>query len=143
MPSKPAQTRSLRWTPIFRTPPKNYRYYWPTLQTCDIAIGSRYVPGGSVDVNWPLWRKALSAFGNFYARTILRLPLRDVTGGFRVWRSEALSAMPLEQIRSNGYAFQVEIAYVAYRLGFTFQGDADLFCRPALGDFENVFPHPA
>jgi dolichol-phosphate mannosyltransferase len=92
-----------------------------TLQSCDIVIGSRYVTGGSVDAIWPFWRKALSAFGNFYARTILRLPLRDVTGGFRVWRSETLSAMPMERIRSNGYAFQVETAYVAYRLGFTFK----------------------
>lgn len=84
----------------------------------DIAIGSRYVPGGSVDLNWPLWRKFLSAFGNFYARIILRLPLRDVTGGFRIWRNEVLQSLPLDRVRSNGYAFQVETAYIAHRLGF-------------------------
>lgn len=83
----------------------------------DIAIGSRYVPGGSVDLEWPLWRKSLSAFGNFYARTILRLPVRDVTGGFKIWKNEALQVMPLERVRSNGYAFQVELAYIAHRLG--------------------------
>lgn len=83
----------------------------------DIAIGSRYVPGGSVDLEWPLWRKGLSAFGNFYARTILRLPVRDVTGGFKIWKNEALQVMPLERVRSNGYAFQVELAYIAHRLG--------------------------
>lgn len=88
------------------------------LGSFDIAIGSRYVAGGSVDLQWPLWRKSLSAFGNFYARTILRLPLRDVTGGFRIWRREALQALPLDRVRSNGYAFQVEIAYIAHRLGF-------------------------
>lgn len=88
------------------------------LNKYDIAIGSRYVPGGSVDLEWPLWRKGLSAFGNFYARTILRLPMRDVTGGFRIWQREALQSLPLGRIRSNGYAFQVEIAYIAFRLGF-------------------------
>jgi dolichol-phosphate mannosyltransferase len=105
----------------FSHPPEKIPLLVEALQSCDIAIGSRYVTGGSVDVDWPLWRKALSAFGNFYARTILGLPLRDVTGGFRIWRSEALSAFPLDSIRSNGYAFQVETAYVAYRLGYTFK----------------------
>jgi dolichol-phosphate mannosyltransferase len=89
------------------------------LSSYDIAIGSRYVPGGSVDIDWPVWRKSLSAFGNFYARTILRLPLRDATGGFRIWRSETLKSMPLDRVRSNGYAFQIEIAYIAHRLGFS------------------------
>jgi len=105
----------------FSHPPEKVPVLLEALQSCDVAIGSRYVPGGSVDADWPIWRKALSAFGNFYARTILHLPIRDVTGGFKVWRSETLSAMPLDSIRSNGYAFQVEMAYVAYRLGFTFQ----------------------
>jgi dolichol-phosphate mannosyltransferase len=105
----------------FSHPPEKLPVLLAALQSCDIAIGSRYVAGGSVDVNWPLWRKGLSAFGNFYARTILGLPLRDVTGGFRLWRSGPLSAMPLDSIRSNGYAFQVETAYVAYLLGYTFK----------------------
>ena len=105
----------------FSHPPEKLPLLLDALKSCDIAIGSRYVPGGSVDVDWPLWRKGLSAFANFYARTILSLPLRDVTGGYRVWRAEALSGMPVESIRSNGYAFQVETAYVAYRLGYTFQ----------------------
>ncbi len=91
------------------------------LDTCHVALGSRYVPGGQLDKHWPAWRKALSAFGNFYARAILHLPVRDVTGGFRIWRREALEAMPLERVRSNGYAFQVEMIYLAYQLGFTFK----------------------
>jgi len=105
----------------FSHPPEKLPVMLEALQGCDIVIGSRYVPGGSVDVNWPLWRKALSAFGNFYARTILGMSLRDVTGGFRLWRSGVLSAMPMDSIRSNGYAFQVETAYVAYLLGYTFK----------------------
>jgi len=90
------------------------------LETSEIALGSRYIPGGSLDKDWPYWRKALSTFGNFYARTILRLPIRDTTGGFRLWRRETLEAMPLERVRSNGYIFQVEMAYIAYKLGFHF-----------------------
>jgi dolichol-phosphate mannosyltransferase len=86
-----------------------------------MALGSRYVPGGALDERWPFWRKALSGFGNFYARTILGMRLRDVTGGYRFWKKETLSAMPLENIRSNGYVFQVEMAYVAARLGFKFK----------------------
>jgi len=91
------------------------------LQDCDMALGSRYIAGGSLDENWPFWRKWLSGFGNFYARAILRLPIRDITGGFRLWRRETLSAMPLDQVRSNGYIFQVEMAYIAHKLGFTFK----------------------
>lgn len=84
----------------------------------DVVIGSRYIQGGSLDENWPVWRKALSAFGNFYARTILRSPIHDMTTGFRMWRREALQTMPLDRIRSNGYIFLVEMAYVAYLMGF-------------------------
>ncbi len=91
------------------------------LQNCDVVLGSRYVPGGKLDENWSLWRKSLSAFGNIYARNILRLPVRDVTGGFRIWRREVLERMPLDRIGSNGYAFQIEMIYVATRLGFTFR----------------------
>lgn len=88
------------------------------IASCDMVIGSRYVKGGSLDEQWPVWRKALSGFGNFYARTILRAPIRDMTTGFRMWKREVLQRMPLERIRSNGYIFIVEISYVAYRLGF-------------------------
>lgn len=86
--------------------------------SCDVVIGSRYVDGGSLDERWPAWRKSLSAFGNFYARTILISPLHDMTTGFRMWRCEALHAMPLDRIRSNGYIFLVEMAYVAYVMGY-------------------------
>jgi len=88
------------------------------IETCDLVIGSRYIPGGSTDVHWPLWRKALSAWGNFYARSILHIPLQDVTGGYRLWRRETLQAMPLERIKSSGYIFIVEMAYLAWCLRF-------------------------
>lgn len=88
------------------------------LETVDFALGSRYVPGGSLDERWPFWRKGLSSFGNFYARSILGLSIRDVTGGYRFWRASTLEAMPLNRVRSNGYVFQVEMAYIATRLGY-------------------------
>lgn len=105
----------------FSHPPQILPVLVNTLEHCDVALGSRYIPGGSVDLEWPAWRKGLSAFGNLYARLILRLPVRDATGGFRAWRCEALSGMPLQRIKSNGYAFQVEMTYVAHRLGYSFQ----------------------
>jgi dolichol-phosphate mannosyltransferase len=104
----------------FSHPPDKLVDLMQALRSCDVAMGSRYVPGGSVDKNWPLWRRSLSAFGNWYARLILGLPIRDVTGGFRLWRRETLLGMPLERVRSNGYAFQVEMAYLATRLGYRF-----------------------
>ena len=88
------------------------------IENCDVVFGSRYIPGGSTDMLWPFWRKALSAFGNFYARTILGMPIRDVTGGYRMWRRETLQGIPMERVRSNGYIFQVEMGYLAYSLGF-------------------------
>jgi dolichol-phosphate mannosyltransferase len=88
------------------------------LASCDVVIGSRYVKGGSLDERWPVWRKLLSAFGNFYARTILSFPVRDVTTGYRMWRREVLQHMPLDRIRSNGYIFLVEMAYVAYLMNY-------------------------
>ena len=91
------------------------------LESCSVVLGSRYIPGGSLDERWPIWRKGLSSFGNLYARAILGLPVKDITGGFRLWRSTTLAGMPLERIRSNGYVFQVEMIYVANRLGYTFK----------------------
>jgi dolichol-phosphate mannosyltransferase len=88
------------------------------LETCDVVLGSRYIPGGSTDFHWPVWRKALSAWGNFYARTILNLPIRDVTGGYRLWRKETLLSMPLEGVKATGYIFMVEMAYLAYCLEY-------------------------
>ena len=88
------------------------------LKSCDVVLGSRYIPGGGVDERWPLWRRGLSAWGSFYARTILGLPVRDVTSGFRLWKRETLEALPLERVRASGYIFQVEMAYLAHRLGF-------------------------
>ncbi len=102
----------------FSHPPEKLVEMAAAIENCDLVIGSRYVPGGQLDERWPLWRKFLSGFGNFYARTILGMKIRDVTGGYRLWRRSALQRMPLERVRSNGYIFQVEMSYIASMLGF-------------------------
>jgi dolichol-phosphate mannosyltransferase len=85
----------------------------------DLVIGSRYARGGGVDKTWGPYRKLLSWFANaVYVRVLLGLPVSDATGGYRIWGRETLLGMGLERIHSNGYVFQVEMAYVAHRLGF-------------------------
>jgi len=84
----------------------------------DVILGSRYVDGITV-INWPMGRLLISYFGNLYAKKVLgRLPVMDATGGFKCWRREVLSAIDLPRVRSNGYAFQIEMNYRAWRLGF-------------------------
>jgi dolichol-phosphate mannosyltransferase len=79
----------------------------------DVVVGSRYVTGASVAREWSWHRKMLSGFANSYVRLLLRLGIRDVTAGFKLWRSSALEAIDLAGIRSNGYSFQVEMNYRA------------------------------
>lgn len=82
----------------------------------DLAIGSRYAPGGATR-GWPLWRLAMSRSGSLYAGLLLGLSIRDLTGGFRGWRSQLLSSIGLDAVRSEGYVFQVEMAYRCARKG--------------------------
>ncbi len=83
----------------------------------DLVIGSRYVVGASMANQWPWRRKLLSTFANTYVRTFLRLGIRDVTAGFKLWRSSALEDLDIFSIRSNGYSFQVEMNYRAVKRG--------------------------
>ncbi|WP_067966670.1 polyprenol monophosphomannose synthase [Nocardiopsis trehalosi] len=82
-----------------------------------VVIGSRYVPGGSLSEQWGVRRRLLSGWANAYVKTILAMPIRDVTAGFKLWRREALLAIDLADIRSSGYSFQVEMHFRAYRRG--------------------------
>jgi dolichol-phosphate mannosyltransferase len=86
------------------------------LGRADLAIGSRYVSGGQI-VNWPLRRRVLSRFANLYIRTVTRLDVADCTSGYRCWRREALARLPLDRFIADGYAFLVEMLYVASRQG--------------------------
>jgi dolichol-phosphate mannosyltransferase len=83
----------------------------------DVIVGSRYVPGGALDKEWEAGRVFLSAWANFYARLILRLKVHDATAGYKCWTRHALETICLERVRSNGYVFQVEMAYLCQKLG--------------------------
>ena len=83
----------------------------------DLALGSRYAPGGSIP-NWGPLRRAVSRAGNTYAQVLLGLPYRDLTGGFKCYRRRVLEAIDLDSISSLGYAFQIETTYRAHRAGF-------------------------
>ncbi|WP_017581116.1 polyprenol monophosphomannose synthase [Nocardiopsis valliformis] len=82
-----------------------------------VVIGSRYVPGGSLSAAWGLRRRLLSGWANTYVKTVLSIPVQDVTAGFKIWRASALDVLDLASIESTGYAFQVEMHYRAFRRG--------------------------
>jgi dolichol-phosphate mannosyltransferase len=84
----------------------------------DLALGSRYVPGGGVK-NWGLLRRIISAGGSFYARLLLGVRVHDLTGGFKCYRRAVLETIDLDAVASKGYAFQIETTYRALRAGFT------------------------
>ncbi len=88
------------------------------LATADLVLGSRWVSGGEVR-NWPLTRQLISRGGNAYTRLALGVPLRDATGGFRAFRRATLQGLELETVSSQGYCFQVDLAWRAVRAGFT------------------------
>lgn len=99
------------------------------IERYDLVLGSRFMRGGGVDEQWSAYRKALSLWANrIYTPMILRLPVYDATGGFKMWRRDTLIGMNLDRIQSNGYVFQVEMTYVAHRLGYT------------IGEFPIYFP---
>jgi dolichol-phosphate mannosyltransferase len=83
----------------------------------DLVIGSRYVRGTISVIGWDFQRLLLSKFGNFYATTILKIPLTDITSGFRAFSKNALEQIDLDRIHSEGYSFQIELAYLAMRKG--------------------------
>jgi dolichol-phosphate mannosyltransferase len=83
----------------------------------DLVIGSRYVPGGSIDSTWGINRRYLSSFGNWYANRVLDLHIHDATAGFKLWNARELRRLDVARVRSNGYAFQVEMNFLARRQG--------------------------
>lgn len=90
-------------------------------QEFDVVVGSRYVSGGSLDERWSWWRYFLSWWANsVYTRLILGVKVKDATAGFKCWRRATLEGIGLERVRSNGYVFQVEMAYLTEKLGYRF-----------------------
>jgi dolichol-phosphate mannosyltransferase len=98
----------------------------------DVVLGSRYVSGGGIE-NWGLLRRAISAGGSLYARVLLGVPVRDLKGGFKVFRRPVLEAIPLDRVRSRGYAFQIELTYRALRRGFRVEEVPISFADRAVG----------
>lgn len=96
------------------------------IEHADLVLGSRYLHGVTV-VNWPLSRLILSYTANLYSRVITGMPVKDLTGGFKCFRRQVLEAIDLDRVRSDGYAFQIEINFKAWRKGFRIQEIPILF----------------
>lgn len=100
----------------FSHDPKYLSAMFDHIPSFDFVVGSRWVAGGGTR-NWSLLRRMISLFGSFYARTVLGLKLRDLTGGFNAWKQETLLAINLDSIESEGYSFQIELKYRAINKG--------------------------
>jgi dolichol-phosphate mannosyltransferase len=87
------------------------------LREADLVIGSRWVPGGQIR-NWPLYRQIISIGGSTYARVLLRFPVRDSTSGYRAFRRQVLEELKLDEVASQGYCFQIDLAWKTWRSGF-------------------------
>jgi len=97
--------------------PKEIRNFLEAIKNYDLVLGSRYKTGVNV-INWPMRRLMLSYFANSYTRFVTGLPVRDATGGFKCFRRKVLESIDLDSIKSNGYAFQIEMTFKAHKKGF-------------------------
>lgn len=97
--------------------PRYLPSFFQMIEQADLVIGSRYISGGGTP-NWSALRKLISGGGNIFARAVLGIPTRDCTGGFRCYRTAALGTLRLDLIRAQGYAFQVEMAYIFWKRGY-------------------------
>ncbi len=113
--------------------PKDVPLLIEAIENADLAIGSRYLSGINV-VNWPLQRLIISYGANIYTRLVTRLPVRDATGGFKCWRREALDAINLDGVRSQGYSFQIEMTYRAWLKGFRITEIPIIFVDRTVGE---------
>ena len=102
----------------FSHDPAHLPSFLEEIVNADLVLGSRYRGGKVTVVNWPMTRLLLSYFANIYARTVTGLQLADATGGFKCFRREVLQAIDLDDVRSNGYAFQIEMSFRAWKKGF-------------------------
>ena len=102
----------------FSHDPKHLPQFLSEIQDADLVVGSRYLKRNVTVVNWPMSRLMLSYFANEYARVVTGLKLWDSTGGFKCYRRRVLEAVALDRVRSNGYSFQIEMSFRAWRKGF-------------------------
>jgi dolichol-phosphate mannosyltransferase len=103
----------------FSHDPAHLPEFLAAISNADLVLGSRYRDGKVTVVNWPMTRLMLSYGANIYARAVTGLHLGDATGGFKCFRRKVLEAIPLDQVRSNGYAFQIEMSFRAWKRNFT------------------------
>ena len=101
----------------FSHSPEEIPRFLEKAQSCDLVLGSRYTNGVRV-VNWPIRRLILSYAANVYTRIITGMPVKDATGGFKCFKRKVLEAIDLDKVRSNGYAFQIEMSFKAWSKGF-------------------------
>jgi dolichol-phosphate mannosyltransferase len=102
----------------FSHDPAHLKQFLSAIETNDLVLGSRYQQGRVTVVNWPISRLILSYSANLYARAVTGLPVWDATGGFKCFRRSVLEAIDLSRVRSNGYAFQIEMSFRAWKRGF-------------------------
>lgn len=102
----------------FSHDPTHLPHFLEAIQEYDLVLGSRYLHGRVTVVNWPMGRLLLSYFANLYARWVTGLPIADATGGFKCFRREVLESISLDRVESNGYAFQIEMSFRAWKKGF-------------------------
>ena len=113
--------------------PKDVPRLVAELENHDLVIGSRYVDGVSV-VNWPIRRLILSYGANLYSRIITGMPINDATGGFKAWRGSLLDIIRLEKVRSQGYSFQIEMNFRAWRLEASIKEETIIFVDRTIGE---------
>jgi dolichol-phosphate mannosyltransferase len=118
----------------FSHPPEALPALIAGFEEADVMIGSRYVDGRVTVSNWPMSRLLVSYFGSHYARIITGMPVRDGTGGFNGWKREVLEKVGLDRVQSNGYAFQIELKFRAWRAGFTLAETPILFTERDIGE---------
>ena len=113
--------------------PKEIRKMLKLLEKNDLVIGSRYINGVSV-VNWPIRRLVLSYGANLYSRFATGMPLKDATGGYKVWSRKVLEAIELDKVRSSGYSFQIEMNFRAWIKGFKLVEHPIIFIDRTIGE---------
>lgn len=116
----------------FSHDPQDLKRFLTQIEDCDLVIGSRYKNGVSV-VNWPMSRLLLSYFANIYAKIVTGVPIHDLTGGYKCFQRRVLESIDLDEIASDGYGFQIEINYKAYRKRFRVKEIAIIFVERRSG----------
>ncbi len=117
----------------FSHDPKEIKNFLRSIKEFDLVLGSRYVNGVNV-VNWPIRRLLLSYFANIYTRIITGMPIKDATGGFKCFRRKVLEEIDINKVKSNGYAFQIEMTFKAWRKGFKITEIPIVFVDRTMGD---------